>query len=81
MLPMFDADKNIETALLKLLERYGLESIVETLYGYADLQAELAKILQQDRAAAKWKHQAEALNIACEMLDRVNDKEPEFLIY
>jgi hypothetical protein len=81
MLPTFNADKNLETALLKLLERYSLEDIVETLYSYTDMQAELAKILQQDQATAKWDRQADALNIACEMLDEVDDDDLYYLIY
>ncbi|AFY76258.1 MAG: hypothetical protein IGR93_02160 [Hydrococcus sp. C42_A2020_068] len=80
MLPTFNADKNLETALLKLLERYSLEDIVETLYGYTDMQAELAKILQQDQAAANWDRQADALNVACEMLHEIYDDELDYLI-
>jgi hypothetical protein len=81
MLPAFHADQNLENAVLKLLERYSLEEIVYTLYGYADMQAELAKILNQAQAAAKWEHQADALHIACEILDEVYDDELHCLLY
>jgi hypothetical protein len=75
MLPLSPADRNLDNTLLQLLERYSLEDIVYTLYGYADMQAELAKILAQKEAAAKWEHQAEALHIACEILDEVYDRD------
>lgn len=81
MLSTFNADKNLETALFGLLERYGLEDIVEMLYRYTDLQAELAKILQQDEAAANWDRQADALNIACEMLAETDDDNNDDLYY
>jgi hypothetical protein len=81
MLPASKADKNLETAVLKLLECYTLEDIVYALYGYADVQAELAKILNETHAAAKWEHQAEALHIACEILDEVDDEEFNYLVY
>lgn len=81
MLPTSNPDRNLECALLNLLERYSLEDIVETLQGYADMQAKLAKILNQTEAAAKWEHQADALHIACEILDEVYDEELQFLVY
>jgi hypothetical protein len=81
MLPVIGADQNLETTVLKLLERYSLEDITETLYNYTNVQASLAKVLNQTQAAAKWEHQAEALHIACEMLDEVDDDELCYLIY
>lgn len=81
MLPTSNGDRNLECALLKLLERYSLEDVVSTLQGYADMQAELAKILNQTEAAAKWEHQADALHIASEILDEVYDEELQFLVY
>lgn len=74
-------DNNVENAVLNLLERYSLEDVVYTLYGYADMQAELAKLLNQSRAVAKWEHQADALHIACEILDEVYDEELSYLVY
>ncbi len=58
MLPVIGADQNLETAVLKLLERYSLEDITETLYNYTNVQASLAKVLNQKGAATKWEHQA-----------------------
>jgi hypothetical protein len=81
MLPIIHADQNLETAVLKLLERYSLEDITETLYNYTNTQASLAKVLEQTQAAAKWEHQAEALHIACEMFDEADDDELCYLIY
>jgi hypothetical protein len=81
MLPVICADQNLETAVLKLLERYTLEDIAETLYKYTDLQATFAKVLNQKGAASKWERQAEALHTACEMLDSVDDEELCYLIY
>ncbi|MCU0533316.1 MAG: hypothetical protein MUD14_05400 [Hydrococcus sp. Prado102] len=81
MLSTFSSDRNLETSLLNLLERYSLEDVVETLSRYTDIQAGLAKILGQTQAAAKWEHQAEALHIASEMLDEVYDEDLCYLIY
>jgi len=81
MLPTSHGDRNLESTLLKILERYSLEDVVSTLQGYADLQAQLAKMLNQTEAAAKWEHQADALHIACEILDEVYDEELQFLVY
>jgi hypothetical protein len=81
MLPTFALDKNLETAVFNLLERYCLEDIVETLYRYSDLQAELAKVLNQPQAVAKWDRQADALNSASEKLDEICDDEFDYLIY
>jgi hypothetical protein len=81
MLPIINADQNLETAVLKLLERYSLEDITETLYNYTQVQASLAKVLNQTQAANKWDHQAEALHIACEIISEVNDEELCYLIY
>ncbi|AFY77863.1 MAG: hypothetical protein IGR93_05570 [Hydrococcus sp. C42_A2020_068] len=81
MLPASKTDKNLDNAILELLERHTVEDIVYCLYGYADVQAELAKILNETRAAAKWEHQAEALHIACEILDEADDEEFDFLMY
>ncbi|NJK50601.1 hypothetical protein HC931_23000 [Candidatus Gracilibacteria bacterium] len=78
---IFSSDKNLETSLLNLLERYTLEDVVATLSKYTNMQAELAKILEQTQAAAKWEHQAEALHIASEMLDEVYDEELYYLVY
>jgi hypothetical protein len=80
MLPVIGADQNLETAVLKLLERYSLEDITETLYNYTNVQASLAKVLNQSQAAAKWERQSEALHTACERLDEVYDEE-YYLIY
>lgn len=80
MSPASKTDKNLENAILSLLERYSLEDVVFTLYGYADMQAELAKILNQNHAAAKWEHQADALHIACEILDEVRDEEISYFM-
>jgi hypothetical protein len=81
MSPASKTDKNLENAVLSLLERYSLEDVVFTLYGYADMQAELAKILNQTQAAAKWEHQADALHIACEIIDEVRDEEVSYYLY
>jgi hypothetical protein len=81
MLPVIGADQNLETAVLKLLERYSLEDITETLYNYTNVQASLAKVLEQTQAATKWERQAEALHTACEMLDEVYDEDLCYLIY
>jgi hypothetical protein len=81
MLPIIHADQNLETTVLNLLERYSLEDLTETLYNYTQVQASLAKVLNQTQASAKWDHQAEALQIACEMLDQVDDEELCYLIY
>jgi hypothetical protein len=81
MLSTFNADKNLENALFGLLERYGLQDVVEILYRYTDLQAELAKTLQQDEAAAKWERQADALDTTCEMLEETDDDDDDDLYY
>jgi hypothetical protein len=80
MLPVIHADQNLETAVLKLLERYSLEDIIETLYNYTNMQASLAKVLNQKGAVTKWERQSEALQTACEMLDEVYNEE-YYLIY
>ncbi len=50
--------ETLETALFDLLENHQLEDIIFGLFSYADIQASLAKTLQQTEAAAKWKHTA-----------------------
>jgi hypothetical protein len=82
MLNTLRTDRNLEAALLKLLERYTLEDIVASLHGYADMQARLAKVLEQTEAAAKWQHQAEALQIASEAFEEVDeDDDTYYFIY
>ncbi|MGH2415088.1 MAG: hypothetical protein ACRDEA_15630, partial [Microcystaceae cyanobacterium] len=49
-------DQKLEAALFNLLETYSLEDIIFTLFRYADIQARLAKTLQQTQAAVRWKH-------------------------
>lgn len=51
-------DRNLETTLFDLLENYGLDNVMLALFRYADLQARLAKSLDQTEAAAKWREQA-----------------------
>lgn len=72
-----NVDKNLETALFSLLEQYSLEEVIYTLYKYSDLQARLAKLLEQPKATTKWQHQADALFIVSEILDEVNDDDDD----
>lgn len=82
MLATFRTDRNLEAALLKLLERFTLEEIIASLYGYADMQSRLAKLLEETETGAKWEHQAEALQIAREALEEVDeDDDTYYLIY
>ncbi|MEM6445269.1 MAG: hypothetical protein AAFY57_01260 [Cyanobacteria bacterium J06642_2] len=65
-------DETLESALFPLLEEHGLEDILFAFYRYADTQARLAEFLQQAEAADSWRHQAIAIDLACEALDEVN---------
>jgi hypothetical protein len=70
MIPISNAD-NLENSLLALLEHHNIADIAKVLYDYADLQAQLAKTLNQACAASNWERQADALLLACDILDEV----------
>lgn len=80
MMPIANAD-NLENSLLALLEQHNVADITKVLYEYADLQAQLAKTLNQTRAASNWERQADALLIACDILDEVCDDFSYSLFY
>jgi hypothetical protein len=48
------SNENLESVLFELLERYNLEEVVFTLFRYTQMQANLAKTLNQLEASAKW---------------------------
>jgi hypothetical protein len=80
MIPLSNTD-NLENNVLALLERHDLADIVKVLYDYADLQAQLAKILNQACAASNWERQADALLSACDILDEVSDECAHHIFY
>lgn len=52
------SNRELETKLCDLLEKSSLEDVVFSLFRYAEMQASLAKTLQQSQAANLWQNRA-----------------------
>jgi flagellin-specific chaperone FliS len=51
------------------------------LYWYADAQLQRARETQQPEAIRQWEQRLNALDLACQTLDRLSDRDPNFFIY
>jgi hypothetical protein len=58
-----------------------LDDLLSSLYWYIDTQIQLAKKRQQPEAIVQWEYRLRAIDMACQMLDEVNQDDNHFLIY
>ncbi|NJK48503.1 hypothetical protein HC931_10215 [Candidatus Gracilibacteria bacterium] len=57
------------------------DELLSELYWYADAQLQRAKEQQQTEVIMQWEHRVQALDMACQALDAINEDDSYYLVY